>query len=178
MFSGCSLVWVTTHFQGIWRKLWIPHPQKCLHLQTLFTSLSQGSPISYPTKWNNLYGMKCNHGYYKLWIGNWTANQSSFLLFNLVDLVASATIAVSRYPKPYRNSLRDFFGYLKTAFYSGGLGVYCRHWSLGQNIVCTMSMEFQSPGVILSGTRSSSTLWIISTIGWWMKSHIWWVNSN
>ena len=40
----------------------------------------------------------------------------------------------------------DFFGYLKTAFYSGGLGVCCRHCSLGQNIICTMSMEFQSPG--------------------------------
>ena len=40
----------------------------------------------------------------------------------------------------------DFFGYLKTAFYSGGLGVCCRHLPLGQNIVCTMSMEFQSPG--------------------------------
>ena len=29
------------------------------------------------------------HGYYKLWIGNWTANQGPFLLFNLVDLVAT-----------------------------------------------------------------------------------------
>ena len=31
----------------------------------------------------------------------------------------------------------DFFGYLETAFYSGGLILV--------NIVCTMSMEFQSP---------------------------------
>ena len=41
----------------------------------------------------------------------------------------------------------DFFGYLKTAFYSGGLGVSCRHLPLEQNIVCTMSMEFQSPAL-------------------------------
>ena len=52
---------------------------------------------------------------------------SPVLLFNLVDLVSSATIAVSRYPKQSQNSLRQIFGYLKTAFYSGGLGVCCRH---------------------------------------------------
>ena len=87
---------------------------------------------------------------YKLWIGNWTANQGSFLRFNLVDLVSSATIAVSRYPKQYRNSLRWLCRISENCILSWW--TWCLlppllACSLGQNIVYTMSMEFQSPGL-------------------------------
>ena len=67
-------------------------------------------------------------------------------------------------PLPFtdtRNSIEirygDFFGYLKTTFYSGGLGVCCRHCSLGQNIVCTMSVEFQSPDLTVNRITCKNT---------------------
>ena len=44
----------------------------------------------------------------------------------------------------------DFFGYLHFILVDFG-GCCCRHCSLGQNIFCTMSMEFQSPAHTFSG---------------------------
>ena len=48
----------------------------------------------------------------------------------LCGLGVERHIAVSRYLKQTRRSLRRLL--LKTTFYSGGLGVYRRHWPLEQ----------------------------------------------
>ena len=83
---------------------------------------------------------------------DWKLNSQSGFHFNDLTLWTWCLAPPLQFPDT-RSSIEirygDFFGYLKTAFYSGDFGVCGRHCSLGQNIVCTMSMEFQSPGILL-----------------------------